>query len=183
MTKPHQVEVLFTETQIGERIAELATQVARDYQGQELVLVGILHGGAALMTDFARALWKAGLTTTVYKDYIGISSYGSKVESSGLTKITKELKNPIAGRHVLIIEDIVDTGRSLLAATELLRNKKPASLAALTLLSKPSRREVEVEIKYVGWEIPNTFVVGYDLDYDERYRTMPYIGRVVFGEA
>lgn len=180
MAKPHHVEILFTEEQIAEKIAELATEVARDYAGKELVLIGILHGGAALLTDFSRALWKAGLTTTVYKDYIGISSYESGVDSTGVVNFTKELKNQIKGRHVLIVEDIVDTGRSLDSAIKVLKTREPLSLETLTLLSKPSRREIEVPLKYVGWEIPNTFVVGYDLDYDEMYRTMPYIGQVVF---
>lgn len=180
MAKPHHVDILFTEAQIEAKIAELAEVVARDYANKELVLIGILHGGAALLTDFSRALWKAGLTTTVYKDYIGISSYESGVDSTGRVVFTKELKNSIKGRHVLIVEDIVDTGRSLASAIEILKSKEPESLETMTLLSKPSRREVEVPVKYIGWEIPNTFVVGYDLDYDEMYRTMPYIGNVVF---
>ncbi len=180
MAKPHHVDVLFTEEQIQNKIQELANVVASDYQGKELVLVGILHGGAALLTDFARALWRAGLTTTVYKDYIGISSYESGVDSTGRIVFTKELKNSIKGRHVLIVEDIVDTGRSLSSAIEILTAREPMSLETLALLSKPSRREVAVPVKYIGWEIPNTFVVGYDLDYDEMYRTMPYIGSVVF---
>lgn len=180
MAKPHHVDTLFTEEQIRAKIVELARLVARDYADKELVLIGILHGGAALLTDFSRALWKAGLTTTVYKDYIGISSYESGVDSTGRVVFTKELKNSIKGKHVLIVEDIVDTGRSLSAALEILESKEPASVETMTLLSKPSRREIEVPIKYIGWEIPNTFVVGYDLDYDEMYRTMPYIGRVVF---
>jgi hypoxanthine phosphoribosyltransferase len=180
MTKPHHVVPLFSEAEIKAKVAELARTVAADYYGKELVLVGILHGGAALITDFARELWHAGLTTTVYKDYIGFSSYESGVDSTGVAKLTKELKNPIAGRDVLIVEDIVDTGRSLKEAIDLLNAKEPKSLESLALLSKPSRREVEVSVKYVGWEIPNTFVVGYDLDYNEIYRNMPYIGRVVF---
>ena len=180
MAKPHHVDVLFSEQEIQTKIQEMASVVARDYQDKELVLVGILHGGAALLTDFARALWKAGLTTTVYKDYIGISSYESGIDSTGTVNFTKELKNPIKGRHVLIVEDIVDTGRSLDSAIKVLKTREPLSLETLTLLSKPSRREIEVPLKYVGWEIPNTFVVGYDLDYDEMYRSMPYIGQVVF---
>lgn len=180
MAKPHHIDILYSEKELQEKIAELAQRVASDYAGKELVLIGILHGGAALLTDLGRALWKAGLTTSVYKDYIGVSSYESGVDSTGRVVFTKELKNSIKGRHVLIVEDIVDTGRSLASALDLLRTKEPASLETLALLSKPSRREVDVPIKYIGWEIPNTFVVGYDLDYDEMYRTMPYIGSVVF---
>lgn len=180
MTRPHHVEPLFTESQIAERIRQVAELVAKDYKGEELILIGILHGGAALMTDFARELWKAGLTTTVYKDYIGISSYQSGTERSGEVLFTKELKNSIAGENVLIVEDIVDTGHSLSLALSVLSKLKPASLKTFSLLSKPSRRETLVPIEYIGWEIPNEFVVGYDLDYDEMYRTMPFIGKVVF---
>lgn len=179
MAKPHHVEALFSEEAIAKRIRELASEVARDYRGKEIVLVGILHGGAALLTDLSRELWKAGLTE-VYKDYIALSSYAGGVASTGEVKVTKELKNSIEGKHVLIVEDIVDTGQSLAHARELLRQLKPASLGTLTLLSKPSRRSVDVLVEYVGWEIPNVFVVGYDLDYDERYRALPYIGKVIF---
>lgn len=181
MAKPHKVRELFSEEQIREKVDELAAKVCLDYKDKtELILVGILHGGAALITDLSRALWKNGLTTTVYKDYIGISSYEGGVSHSGRSEFTKQLKNPITDRHVLIVEDIVDTGRSLDLARESLLKLKPKSLATLTLLSKPSRREIEVPIEYIGWEITNQFVVGYDLDYDEMYRTMPYIGVVEF---
>lgn len=180
MAKPHHIVPMFTEEEIEAKIADLAKTIAHDYKDKELVLIGILHGGAALLTDFARALWKAGLGTAVYKDYIGISSYESGVDSTGRVIFTKELKNSIKGRHILIVEDIVDTGRSLSSAIEILNAKKPKSLETLTLLSKPSRREIDVPVKYIGWEIPNKFVVGYDLDYDEMYRTMPCIAEVVF---
>ncbi len=180
MALPHHIEPMFSEEQIKSRIEELAHTVAKDYKDKELVLVGILHGGALVLSDFARALWKAGLTTNVYKDYIGISSYGSETASSGKAKLTKKLKNSIKGRHVLIVEDIVDTGRSLKAALSLIKKDKPLSIKTLALMSKAERREVEVPLEYIGFEIPDTFVVGYDLDYDEMYRTMPDIGRVVF---
>lgn len=179
MAPKHHIEPLFSEEQILTRIDELAKQIAQDYAGQELVLVGVLHGGATILTDLGRALWKAGLTN-VYKDYIGISSYGSETESSGTITMSKELKNSVKGRVVLIIEDIVDTGHSLQAAIKTISAQTPAKLATFAILSKPSRREVEVQLDYVGFEIPNTFVVGYDLDYDEMYRTMPGIGKVVF---
>lgn len=179
MAPKHHVEPLFTEKQILARLEELAKQIAADYSGQELVLVGVLHGGATALADLGRALWRAGLTN-VYKDYIGISSYGSETESSGTITISKELKNSVKGRVVLIVEDIVDTGRSLQAAITTISAQSPAKLITFATLSKPSRREVEVQLDYVGFEIPNTFVVGYDLDYDEMYRTMPGIGEVVF---
>lgn len=171
---------MFDEEQIETRVNELAQQIANDYKDQELVLIGVLHGGAALLTDLSRALWKAGMTTNVYKDYLGISSYEGSTESNREPKFSKNLKNSIKGRNALIVEDIVDTGHSLLAVYNALQKLQPNSIKALALLSKPSRREVEVEIDYLGWEIPNEFVVGYDLDYDEMYRTMPYIGKVIF---
>lgn len=180
MALPHHVEPMFSAQHIEQRLRELAAQVAKDYQDKEIVLVGILHGGALVLSDFARELWNAGMTTTVYKDYIGISSYGSETKSGGKTKLTKKLKNSIKGRHVLIVEDIVDTGRSLETAIAQIKKDKPLSIKTLALMSKKERREVEVPLEYVGFEIPDTFVVGYDLDYDEMYRTMPYIGRVVF---
>ena len=179
MAPKHHIEPLFSEQQILARIDELAKQIAHDYADQELVLIGVLHGGATILTDLGRALWKAGMTN-VYKDYIGISSYESGTESTGIINMSKELKNSVKGRAVLIVEDIVDTGRSLQAAITTISAQSPAKLATFAILSKPSRREIEVQLDYVGFEIPNTFVVGYDLDYDEMYRTMPGIGQVIF---
>lgn len=171
---------MFSAEEIARRLDQLALQVAQDYQNKDVILVGILNGGALVLSDFGRALWQVGMTTTVYKDYLGISSYGSETKSSGKTKLTKKLKNSIRGRHVLIVEDIVDTGKSLQAALAQIKKDKPLSVKTLALMSKKERREVEVPLEYVGFEIPDTFVVGYDLDYDEMYRTMPYIGEVVF---
>lgn len=171
---------MFSEEEIKQRVGELAGIIARDYKDRELVLVGLLHGGTALLTDLARELWHRGLTTNVYKDYLGLSSYGADIKSSGSVVVSKKLKNDLSNKHVLIVEDIVDTGHTIAKAIEILRTERPASLKTLSLLSKPSRREVEVEIDYLGFEIENVFVVGYDLDYDEKYRTMPYIGKVIF---
>lgn len=179
MNPKHHVEPLITEEEIQTKITELAKQIAQDYAGRELVIIGVLHGGAVLLSDLGRALWRVGMKR-VYKDYIGISSYGSSLESSGEAIVTKELKNPVENRDVLIVEDIVDTGRSMTATIAMIKKKMPASIATMALLSKPSRREVEVKLDYVGFEIPNKFVVGYDLDYEELYRTMPDIGVVVF---
>lgn len=179
MVPKHHIEPLLSEEQILRRIDELAKQIAHDYVGEEIVLVGVLHGGATILTDLGRALWKAG-HTNVYKDYIAISSYYGGTSSTGMIEMSKELKNSVKGRVVLIIEDIVDTGRSLEAAITTIKSNDPARVATLAFLSKPSRREVEVQLDYIGFEIPNTFVVGYDMDYDEMYRTMPGIGRVVF---
>lgn len=180
MTKSHQVKILIGEKEIKSRIDELAVQLAEDYADKELIMIGILHGGAVLLADLSRALWRAGLKKYVYKDYFGISSYGSGIASSGKVRITKRLKNKIKNKNVLIVEDIVDTGRSLQKVMFELAKKQPKSIKTLALLSKPSRREVEVKIDYIGFEIENKFVVGYDLDYNEEYRTMPYIGEVIF---
>lgn len=179
MVATHHVEPLISSEEIQKKIQELARKIVVDYQNQEIVLVGILHGGATLIADLGRALWELG-KHDVFKDYIGISSYESETESSGNIRITKELKNPIKDRHVLIVEDIVDTGRSLKQAIETLSSQGAKSIKTLALLSKKERREIQVPIEYVGFEIPNKFVVGYDLDYDEMYRTMPGIGVVVF---
>lgn len=179
MAPKHHVEPLLSEEQIQARITKLAELIAQDYAGKELMLVGVLDGGAMAAVDLGRALWKAGLQQ-VYKDYIGLSSYGDGTESTGNITMTKELKNSLLGRHVLVVDDIVDTGRSLQAVLRKIKSGDPASIATFAILSKPSRREVEVKIDYLGFEIPNTFVVGYGLDYEGMYRTMPGIGAVVF---
>lgn len=143
MAPKHHIKPLLSEEQILARIDELAHQIAADYKDQELVLVGVLHGGGTILTDLGRALWKAGMTN-VYKDYIGISSYGSETESSGSITMSKELKNSVKGRVVIIVEDIVGTGRSLQAAITTVAAQSPAKLATFAILSKPSRREIEV---------------------------------------
>jgi hypoxanthine phosphoribosyltransferase len=167
--------VLITEQQINEKIRELGKQVSDDYPERgdrdDLVLVGVLKGAVMFMTDLARAL-----TVPVQMEFMAVSSYGSATSSSGVVRILKDLDRDIAGRHVLIVEDIIDSGLTLSWLLKNLESRSPASLEVCTLLRKPDAVKVEVPVRYVGFEIPNEFVVGYGLDYAERYRDLPYIG-------
>ena len=166
--------VLVTEQQIQDKIAELSEQIAADYpaNGQgELLLVGVLKGAVMFMTDFARAL---PLPTQL--EFMAVSSYGSATSSSGVVRILKDLDRDIAGRDVLIVEDIVDSGLTLSWLLKNLASRNPASLEVVSLLRKPEAVKVDVPVKYIGFDIPNEFVVGYGLDYAERYRDLPYIG-------
>jgi hypoxanthine phosphoribosyltransferase len=166
--------VLVTEQQIKDKITELSEQIAADYpaNGQgELLLVGVLKGAVMFMTDFARAL---PLPTQL--EFMAVSSYGSATSSSGVVRILKDLDRDIAGRDVLIVEDIVDSGLTLSWLLKNLASRNPASLEVVSLLRKPEAVKVDVPVKYIGFDIPNEFVVGYGLDYAERYRDLPYIG-------
>ncbi|RZQ61635.1 hypoxanthine phosphoribosyltransferase [Amycolatopsis suaedae] len=165
--------VLVTEQQINDKIAELAAQVAADYprEGTDLLLVGVLKGAVMFMTDFARAL-----PVPTQLEFMAVSSYGSATSSSGVVRILKDLDRDIAGREVLIVEDIVDSGLTLSWLLKNLASRNPASLEVCSLLRKPEAVKVDVPVKYVGFDIPNEFVVGYGLDYAERYRDLPYIG-------
>jgi hypoxanthine phosphoribosyltransferase len=170
--------VLVTEQEINDKIAELATQVAADYpvdgpgSGQgDLLLVGVLKGAVMFMTDFARAL-----PLPAQLEFMAVSSYGSSTSSSGVVRILKDLDRDIAGRDVLIVEDIVDSGLTLSWLLKNLASRNPASLEVVSLLRKPEAVKVDVPVKYIGFDIPNEFVVGYGLDYAERYRDLPYIG-------
>ena len=167
--------VLITEQQIHDKIKDLAKQVSDDYPERgdhaDLVLVGVLKGAVMFMTDLARAL-----SVPVQMEFMAVSSYGSATSSSGVVRILKDLDRDIAGRHVLIVEDIIDSGLTLSWLLKNLASRNPASLEVCTLLRKPDAVKVEVPVKYVGFEIPNEFVVGYGLDYAERYRDLPYIG-------
>ena len=164
--------ILVTADQIQQRIAELAQQIVRDYAGEpDLLLVGVLKGSVMCMVDLARALQRP-----IALDFIAISSYGKSTETSGVVRVLKDLDTDIAGRHVLIVEDIVDSGLTLAYLRENLQRRNPASLRICVFLNKPGRREAAVHIDYVGFDIPNEFVVGYGLDYAERYRNLPYIG-------
>jgi hypoxanthine phosphoribosyltransferase len=166
-------EVVLTEEQIASRIQELADQVSADYADREPVLVGVLKGAAILMADFARAL-----TRPVTMEYMAISSYGSSTSSSGIVRILKDLDRDISGQHVLVVEDIVDSGLTLSWLLRNLQSRQPASLSVMALLRKPDAVKVEVPVSYLGFDIPNEFVVGYGLDYAERYRDLPYIARL-----
>ncbi|HXV94772.1 MAG TPA: hypoxanthine phosphoribosyltransferase [Pseudonocardia sp.] len=170
--------VMITEEAIREKTAELAEQVAADYRpvcadghGSDLLLVGVLKGAVMFMTDLARAL-----PLPVQLEFMAVSSYGSSTSSSGVVRILKDLDRDIAGRHVLIVEDIIDSGLTLSWLMKNLETRQPASLEVCTLLRKPDAVQVEVPVKYVGFDIPNEFVVGYGLDYAERYRDLPFIG-------
>jgi hypoxanthine phosphoribosyltransferase len=167
--------VLITEQQIQDKVKELAKQVSEDYPERgdraDLVLVGVLKGAVMFMTDLARAL-----DVPVQMEFMAVSSYGSATSSSGVVRILKDLDRDIAGRNVLIVEDIIDSGLTLSWLLRNLASRNPASLEVCTLLRKPEAVKVEVPVKYVGFEIPNEFVVGYGLDYAERYRDLPYIG-------
>jgi hypoxanthine phosphoribosyltransferase len=157
--------VLVSEAEIDAKLRELAARIDQDYAGQELLLVGVLKGAIFVMADLARHLQVA-----TAMDFMACSSYGSSTTSSGVVRILKDLDSDIEGRHVLIVEDIVDSGLTLDYLMKNLRSRKPASLEVLSLLTKPSRREVDLPIRYVGFEVPDVFVVGYGLDYAEHYR-------------
>jgi hypoxanthine phosphoribosyltransferase len=170
--------VLVTEQQIKDKITELAAQVAADYPvtgagatNGDLLLIGVLKGAVMFMTDFARAL-----PVPTQLEFMAVSSYGSATSSSGVVRILKDLDRDIAGRDVLIVEDIVDSGLTLSWLLKNLASRNPASLEVCSLLRKPEATKVDVPLKYIGFDIPNEFVVGYGLDYAERYRDLPYIG-------
>jgi hypoxanthine phosphoribosyltransferase len=165
------VTVLFTEEEIQAKVAELAAAIERDYAGQELLIVGILRGAVMVMADLARAF-----TRHVEMDWMAVSSYGSGTKSSGVVRILKDLDTDINGRHVVIVDEIIDTGLTLSWLTSNLLSREPASVAICTLLRKPDALQMPVDVKYVGWDIPNEFVVGYGLDYRERYRNLRAIG-------
>lgn len=165
------VEILFTEAQIQQRLRELGAQIAADYQGKELLLVGILRGAVMVMADLARALPRH-----VEMDWIAISSYGSGTKSSGVVRLLKDLDTDITGRHVLIVDEIIDTGLTLSWLVNSLGSRNAASVEIATLLRKPEALTMPVEPRYVGWDIPNEFVVGYGLDYREKYRNLRDIG-------
>jgi len=164
-------EVLISAEQIRTRTRELGQQISRDYQDQDLLLVCVLKGATAFLADLMREI-----TVPHAIDFMAISSYGTSTESSGVVRILKDLDTNIAGRNVLIVEDIIDTGRTLSYITQMLKTRGPKSLRICSLLSKPSRREIEIRVDYVGFEIPNKFVIGYGLDFGEIYRSLPYIG-------
>jgi hypoxanthine phosphoribosyltransferase len=165
------VNILFTEEQIQDKLAELGKQIEADYVGLDILIVGILRGAVMVMADLARALHRH-----VEMDWMAVSSYGSGTKSSGVVRILKDLDTDITGRHVVIVDEIIDTGLTLSWLTSNLSSRAPASVEICTLLRKPDALQMPVEVKYVGWDIPNEFVVGYGLDYKERYRNLRDIG-------
>ena len=164
-------EILIEEEALQRRIAELGEEISGDYADRDLLLIGVLKGAVFFMADLMRHL-----TVPCEVDFMAISSYGAATDSSGVVRIIKDLEINISGRDVLVVEDIIDSGLTLSYLRRTLGARKPASLEICALLTKPERREVEVPVRYVGFEIPNRFVIGYGLDFAERYRNLPYIG-------
>jgi len=163
-------EVLVDTEVLSARIAELGAEISADYEGRDLLLIGVLKGAVFFMADLMRHL-----TVQCQVDFMAISSYGASTDSSGVVRILKDLDINIEGRHVLVVEDIIDSGLTLSYLMRNLESREPATLEVCALLTKPDRREMEVPVRYVGFEIPNRFVIGYGLDFGERYRNLPYV--------
>ena len=164
-------DVLIDEERLRGRVGELGEEISTDYEGRDLLLIGVLKGAVFFMADLMRHL-----TVPCEVDFMAISSYGASTDSSGVVRILKDLDINIEGRHVLVVEDIIDSGLTLSYLMRNLEARDPASLEICALLTKPERREIDVPVRYVGFEIPNRFVIGYGLDYAERYRNLPYVG-------
>lgn len=169
------IRVLISEADVDKKIEEMGRQISRDYEGKTVHLVCVLKGGAFFMCELAKRI-----TVPVSMDFMAVSSYGSGTESSGNIKMIKDLDESIEGRDVVVVEDIIDSGRTLDKLLELLGTRKPNSIKVCTLLDKPDRRVVDVKVDYTCFNIPDEFVVGYGLDYDQKYRNLPYIGVVEF---
>lgn len=163
-------EILVQPDELAHRVRELAEEISADYAGKNVLLIGVLKGAVFFLADLMRQL-----DVDCEVDFMAVSSYGSSTDSSGVVRILKDLDSAIEDRHVLIVEDIVDSGLTLSYLFRMLRGRKPASLEVCALLTKPDRREVDMPIKYVGFEIPNKFAIGYGLDHAERYRNLPYV--------
>ncbi|MBQ7954745.1 MAG: hypoxanthine phosphoribosyltransferase [Lachnospiraceae bacterium] len=169
------IRVMLSEEEVNDRIKAIGEQISKDYAGKEVHLVCVLKGGTFFMCELAKRI-----TVPVSLDFMAVSSYGSKTKSSGVVKIVKDLDEPLMGRDVIVVEDIVDSGRTLSYLLEMLKERGPASLRLCTLLDKPDRRVIDVDVDYTGFQIPDEFVVGYGLDYAQKYRNLPYIGVVEF---
>ena len=164
-------EVLFSEDQLDRRVREIAAQIEKDYEGKEIMLISVLRGSFVFMADLCRRI---DLPCTL--DFMSVSSYGSSTKSSGQVQITRDLSSDITGKHIIVVEDILDSGNTLSYLLKLLEQRNPASIRLCTLLNKPDRRVKHVDVHYSGFDIPDAFVVGYGLDYAEQYRNLPYIG-------
>ncbi len=167
------IRVLIPEEEVDKKVREMAAEISKAYEGKELHLICVLRGGAFFMCELAKRI-----TVPVTIDFMSVSSYGDGTESSGQIRIVKDLDDSIEGKEVLVVEDIIDSGRTLSKLMELLESRKPASLALCTLLDKPERRVVEVDVDYTGFQIPDLFVVGYGLDCAQKHRNYPYVGVV-----
>ncbi len=169
------IRVLLSEEEVAARIKEIGEQISKDYEGKEVHLICVLKGGSFFMVDLAKRI-----SVPVTFDFMSVSSYGSDTKSSGVVRIVKDLDESIKDKDVIVIEDIVDSGRTLSYLMEMLRDRGPKSLRLCTLLDKPDRRVIDVHVDYTGFQIPDEFVVGYGLDYDQKYRNLPYVGIVEF---
>lgn len=167
------IKVLISEEDVDKRIEEIGRQISEDYAGKQVHIIGILKGSVFFMCELAKRI-----TVPVSMDFMSVSSYGDGTTSSGIIKIAKDLDETLEGKHVIVIEDIIDSGRTLSYLLEILSKRLPASMRLCTLLDKPDRRVRDVKVDYVGFEIPDEFVVGYGLDYAQKYRNLPYIGVV-----
>ena len=164
-------EVLVCEEQLAQKVAQLGKQISKDYAAKNLLLISVLKGSVVFMSDLMRAI-----DIPCRIDFLSVSSYGSGTKTSGVVKITKDLDIPLKGYDILVVEDILDSGMTLSYIWELLQARDPASIRLCTLFDKPSRRKVDIKADYVGFEVPDEFIVGYGLDYDEKYRNLPYVG-------
>lgn len=167
------IKVLLSEEEVDKRIQEIGDQISKDYAGEGVHLVCVLRGGVFFLCELAKRI-----TVPVSLDFMSVSSYGSDTKSSGVVKIVKDLDDSLTDKHVIVVEDIVDSGRTLSYLLEMLRDRGPKSMRLCTLLDKPDRRVVDVNVDYTGFQIPDEFVVGYGLDYAQKYRNLPYIGVV-----
>lgn len=163
-------EVLISEEALKARVTELGRAISERYEGQELLMIGVLKGANVFMSDLMRAV-----TVPIQIDFIAASSYGTSTESSGIVRIVKDLDYSIEGKHVMIVEDIIDTGLTLKYLFDNFTARKPASLSIISLLDKPERRKVDIQVDYTGFEIPDEFIVGYGIDYAEKYRNLPFV--------
>ncbi len=169
------IRVMIPEDEVDAKIQELGKRISEDFAGQEVHLICILKGSVFFICELAKRI-----TVPVTLDFMQVSSYGAETKSSGVVRLSKDLDEPLQGKNVIIVEDIIDSGRTLNHLVKLLGQRHPRTMSICTLLDKPSRRVVEVEVKYTGFQIPDEFVVGYGLDYDQRYRNLPYIGVIEF---
>lgn len=164
-------KVLYSEEVLRNKIKELGLKISNDYYGEDLVLIGILKGSVVFMSDLIKEI---KIPCSI--DFMAVSSYGNSTKTSGIVRILKDLDNEIKGKNVILVEDIIDTGTTLKYLLKYLKSRNPKSLEIVCLLNKPQSRKVEVDVKYIGFEVPNKFLVGYGLDYAEKYRNLPYIG-------
>ena len=164
-------EVLYSEDELGDKIRQMGAKISKDYSGKELILIGVLKGSVIFMSDLLKQI-----TIPCKMDFMAVSSYGNSTETSGVVRILKDLDFEIQGKDVLIVEDIIDSGVTLKYLMKYLSARKPSSLEVICLLNKPDRRKVDIDVKYLGYDVPDHFLVGYGLDFVEKYRNLPFVG-------